>query len=226
MLGEHKDKAWVLLGNYADKTMLRNSTAFYMGEISNLDYTPKAHFVELMLNGRYQGTYQLCEKLKRSKHRVDVGDDGFLLEIDDNYLPEDAVFRTPNLKRPVNIKSPSVETGSEDYNYVKDFVTTAENALYSTNFTDPENGWQKYMDMDSFVDWYLICEIARCNDAVFFTSCYMNLTRGGKLKMGPIWDFDTAFGNVNYNNNFKTDGFWVKTPGIPVSLRIPPLWLR
>lgn len=76
LLGEHKDKAWLLLGNYADKTMLRNSTAFYMGEISNLDYTPKAHFVEVMLNGRYQGTYQLCEKLKRSKHRVNVGDDG------------------------------------------------------------------------------------------------------------------------------------------------------
>lgn len=211
LLGEHKDKAWVLLGNYADKTMLRNSTAFYMGEISNLDYTPKAHFVEVMLNGRYQGTYQLCEKLKRSKHRVDVGDDGFLLEIDDNALPSDAIFRTPNLKRPVNIKSPSVETGDEDYNYIKDFVTTAENALYSKDFTDPENGWQKYMDMDSFVDWYLICEIARSNDAVFFTSCYMNLTRGGKLKMGPIWDFDTAFGNVNYNNNFKTGGLWVKT---------------
>ena len=192
LLGEHKDKAWVLLGNYADKTMIRNSTAFYMGEISNLDYTPKAHFVEVMLNGRYQGTYQLCEKLKRSKHRVDVGDDGFLLEIDDNATANDVIFRTAHLNRPVNIKSPSVETGDEDYNYIKDFVTTAENALYSKDFTDPENGWQKYMDMDSFVDWYLICEIARSNDAVFFTSCYMNLTRGGKLKMGPIWDFDTA----------------------------------
>lgn len=210
LLGEHKDKAWVLLGNYADKTMLRNSTAFYMSEISNLDYTPKAHYVELMLNGRYNGTYQLCEKLKRSKHRVDVGDDGFLLEIDDNAREDEVVFHTTHLYRPVNIKSPSVEAGDDDYNYIKDYVTTAENALYSDSFTDAEQGWQKYMDMDSFVDWYLICEIARCNDAIFYTSCFMNLTRGGKLKMGPVWDFDIAFGNINYNKNYRTDGFWVR----------------
>ena len=77
-----KDKSWVLLANFADKTMLRNYLAFYMGRISNLDYTPRSHFVELMLNGRYNGTYQLCEKLKISGDRVNVGDDGFLMEID------------------------------------------------------------------------------------------------------------------------------------------------
>ena len=48
LLGEHKDKAWVLLTNYTDKSMVRISTAFYMGKISNLDYTPSAHFVEVI----------------------------------------------------------------------------------------------------------------------------------------------------------------------------------
>lgn len=211
LLGEHKDKAWVLIGNYTDKTMLRNSTAFYMGAISNLEYTPKAHFVEVMLNGRYNGTYLLCEKLKRSKHRVNVGDDGFLLEVDAVAREDEPVFRVGHLKHPVNIKSPSVEVGDENYNYIRDFVLTAENALFSDNFKDATEGWQKYMDMDSFVDWYLINEIARNNDALLYSSCYMNLTRGGKLKMGPIWDYDIAFGNINYNNNFKPEGFWVKT---------------
>ena len=67
------------------------------------------------------------------------------------------------------------------------------------------------MDIDSFVEWYLINEIAKNNDALFYSSCYMNLTRDGKLKMGPIWDYDIAFGNIDYNNNFRADGFWVKT---------------
>ena len=210
LLGEHKDKAWVLLTNYTDKSMVRISTAFYMGKISNLDYTPSAHFVEVMLNGRYQGTYQLCEKLKRSKHRVNVGDDGFLLEIDAVAEDDDVIFRTDHLKYPINIKSPSVEVGDENYNYVRDFVVQAEKALFSSNFKDPDEGWQKYMDMDSFVDWYLINEIAKNNDAYLYSSCYMNLTRDGKLKMGPIWDFDIAFGNINYNGNYEPTGFWIK----------------
>lgn len=209
LLGQAKGKSWVLLANYFDKTSLRNATAFYMGSISNLDYTPGFHFVDVMLNGRYNGTYLLGEQLKISSNRVDVGDDGFLLEIDSKAQADDVTFRTNHIGRPITIKEPEVMSGDDDYNYVKDFVLAAEEALFANTFTDHDNGWQKYLDMDSFVDWYLINEIAKNNDAVFFTSCYMNLQRGGKLKMGPLWDFDIAFGNVNYNGNYDPEGFWV-----------------
>ena len=68
--------------------------------------------------------------------------------------------------------------------------------------------------MDSFVDWYLINEIAKNYDAVFLTSCYMNLKRGGKLKMGPIWDFDIAFGGYPWDPQASianaVEGFHVK----------------
>ena len=213
LLGEPADDSWVLMANYFDKTQLRNATAFYLGRISRLEYTPRCHFVEVMLNGRYHGTYQLCEKLKVSKARVDVGDDGFLLEIDAKAGAADVTFRTGHIASPVSIKDPDVTEGDSDYAYVKDFVTVAERALYGDSFTDPQAGWQKYLDMDSFVDWYLINEIAKNNDAVFFSSCYMNLRRGGKLKMGPLWDFDIAFGNVNYNENYDVEGFWVRRAG-------------
>lgn len=210
LLDEPKDKSWVLLANYADKTSLRNQTAFYMGSISNLDYTPRFHFVELMLNGRYNGTYQLGEKIKISKNRVNVGDDGFLMEIDAKAGADEITFRTNHLSQPVNIKDPDVEIDDENYNYIKNYVITAEDALFSDNFKDSEEGWQKYMDMDSFVEWYLINEITKNNDACLYTSCYMNLKRGDKLKMGPLWDFDIAFGNVNYNGTYFSDGFWIK----------------
>lgn len=212
LLGEPKDKSWVLLANYTDKTSLRNATAFYMGKISNLEYTPRFHFVDVMLNGRYNGTYQLGDKLKISKDRVNVGDDGFLMEIDAR-APDESdsrYFNVPHISVAVNIKDPEVEYDDESYLYAKEFVNDADAALFSENFKDRDNGWQKYMDMDSFVDWYLINEIAKNNDACYWSSCYMNLQRGGKLKMGPLWDFDIAFGNVDYNDNFTTDGFWIK----------------
>ena len=209
VLGEAKDKSWVLLANYSDKTMIRTSTAMYMGSISNLDYTPHFHFVELMLNGRYNGTYLLGEKLKIGKNRVNVGDDGFLLEIDAKAAAEDITFKVAHIGHVINIKDPDVEVDDENYNYVKDYVSAADAALYSTNFTDPDEGYQKYIDMDSFVDWGLINEITKNNDAVFYTSCYMNLARGGKLKMGPLWDFDISLGNINYNGNDTTDGLYI-----------------
>lgn len=213
LFGEPKDKSWVLLNNYADKSMLRTQTAFYMGRISNLDYTPSSHFVELMLNGRYNGTYLLCDKLKIDKNRVNVGDDGFLLEVntDTRVTSEDVTFRVNHIRQPLNIKEPdNITVNDENYNYVKDYLTQADAVLFSDKFTDADEGWRKYIDMDSFVDWYLINEISKNNDAIFFSSCYMNLARGGKLKMGPLWDFDISFGNVNYNNNFDTTGFWIK----------------
>ncbi len=212
LLGEPADKSWVLLANYSDKTMLRNATAFYMGEMSNIGYTPRSHFVEVILNGSYDGTYQLCEKLKISKHRVNVGDDGFLMEIDEKENPEENPinFRIKHIRNPIYIKDPDVKPGDDSYNYAKDFMVTADSVLFSANFMDPEEGWQKYIDMDSFVDWYLVNEIAKNNDAIFFSSCYMNLARGGKVRMGPLWDFDIAFGNINYGDNFDVSGFWIR----------------
>ncbi len=210
--GEPKDKSWVLLANYADKTSLRTSTAFYLGKISNLDYTPRYHYVDVMLNGRYNGTYQLGEKLKIGKNRVNVGDDGFLMEIDSRASSESdsRYFSIKHIEQVVNIKDPDVEYDDENYDYAKNYVSLVDEALFSNDFKNQEEGWQKYMDMDSFVDWYLINEISKNNDAIFFSSCYMNLKRGEKLKMGPLWDFDIAFGNVDYNNNWEVNGFWIK----------------
>lgn len=191
------DKSWVLLANYLDPTLLRNDLAFYMGhELTSLDWTPHYQQVDLMLNGQYKGIYQLGEKVKISKKRVNVGDDGFLMEVDTRATQEEDAryFYVNNISVPVNIKDPEVEYDDEDYNYAKSYMEATDAALFANNFIDPEEGWQKYMDMDSFVDWYLINEIAKNNDGIFYSSCYMNLKRGGKLKMGPLWDFDIAFG--------------------------------
>ena len=211
LLDEPEDKSWVLLANYCDKSFLRNKLAFILGSISNLDYTPKSHFVELMLNGRYNGTYELCDKIKVSENRVNVGKDGFLIEIDalsKNDL-EAISFTTNHLDQPISIKEPEVNYDDEDYLFIRDYVLNAEDALYSDGFMDSETGWQKYLDLESFVDWYLVNEISRNNDAWRWSSTFMNLKRGGKLKMGPIWDFDRSFGNAQQFDNYLVEGFWL-----------------
>lgn len=211
-----EDKSWVLLANYYDATLLRNDLAFFMGnEISTLDWTPHYQQADLILNGQYKGIYQLGEKVKISKKRVNVGDDGFLLEVDAKADANEVTFKVTHIGQPINIKEPDVVVDGEDYNYIVDYLTNADAVLFSENWLDAEDGYKKYIDMSSFVDWYLINEIAKNNDAIFFTSCYMNLKRGGKLKMGPLWDFDVAFGGYPREPRESefvnlTDGFYIK----------------
>lgn len=214
MLDMPKDKSWVLIPNYNDKSMLRNSLAFYMSSISNIDYTPESHFIDLVFNDKYWGTYLLCDKLKIGKHRVNVKDDGFLVEIDSR-APGEAdsrYFDVPHIENVVNIKEPDVEVNDERFVYIRDYVRKADEVLFGSNFKDPTTGWQAYLDMDSFVDWYLIQEIGKNLDGNFDTSCYMNLARGGKLKMGPMWDMDIAFGNIAQVNQtcYDPTGFHIK----------------
>lgn len=208
--GEAEDKEWVLIANYCDKAMIRNALALYMGQQSTLDYTSSFHFVDLELNGIPQGTYMLAEQIKAAQHRVDVGDDGYLVVVESHSSNDEVTFKVSNLPVDVTLKSPKVKADSEEAKYAQAFMQHASEVLFSNKFLDPDDGYKKYIDMDSFAEWYVINEIARNMDAVMYGSCYMHFRKDGKLTMGPIWDFDIAFGNVNYNDGWKTDGFWVK----------------
>jgi hypothetical protein len=210
MLGMPEDKKWIFLAEYSDKTLLRNRIAFEMGYMSRLDWTPQSVFAEVMVNNQYNGTYHITQKVEEGNYRVALGDDGYLLEIDqlDRLDPDDVYFRTNSFL--INIKEPSLTAESTEYRYIKDLVNEFENTLYSDNFKDPLNGYQKYIDLDSFIDWYLISEITKNQDSKDFSSIFLNVMPGEKIKMGPLWDFDLAFGNVDYSDATKSTGFWVK----------------
>jgi hypothetical protein len=198
----HND--WLMVPNVYDITMLHNQTAFYMSEISKLDYTPRYHYVDLMFNGRYAGTYMLGETLDGSSSRVNVGSDGYVLSIGSNTVG--SAFATAHLERPVSILCPTSQSASV-VNYIVNFVSEAESVLFSSNFADETYGWRYYMDENSFVDWYLINEIAKNQSGAFNSSCIMSYRRGGKLKMGPVWDFEKAFGDAGSTGS---SGFIIK----------------
>lgn len=215
ILGMPKHKRWVLLANHFDKSSLRTEAAFYMGRQSMaIGYTPRTKYVEFVFNGKHKGIYQVTEQLKIDENRVNVGDDGFLMEIDSRagQDPEDIFFRVPHIPRPIVIKDPDVVVGDGNYNYLINFMNKVDGILFSSNYLNKDEGYKEFIDIKSFVDWYLVNEITKNNDAIFFSSCFMNLSRSGKLKMGPLWDFDLAIGNyTDPNRSFvnNTSGFYI-----------------
>lgn len=219
LLGMPADKDWVLLANYADKSLLRTQVAFELGRRVGLAWSPRFRFVELFVNDAYMGTYQLGEGVKVAKDRVHIpeleeGDisgsaltGGYLLEVDER-LDGDVYFRTRG-GVPFVLDTPEEPT-PEQRAYIEDYIQQAEDAIYGDNRADPDTGYAAYIDVDSFVNWYLVNEIMKNNDAIFFSSCWMYKQRDGKLFMGPLWDFDIAAGNINYNGNDDPTGWWIR----------------
>ena len=210
MLGMPKDKKWIFLAEFSDKTLIRNKIAFELGYLSRLDWTPQSIFTEVVVNGAYNGTYNISQKVEESDHRVVLGDTGYLLEIDqlERLDYDDVYFRTNNFL--INIKEPETDYNSNEFNYVNELINEFENVLMGAQFTDPDVGYTKYIDVDSFIDWYLISEITKNQDSRNFSSIFLNVIPGEKIKMGPLWDFDLAFGNVDYSECEYPTGFWVK----------------
>ena len=219
VLNMPKDKKWVLLAEISDISLIRNKIAREIANIGSFDYVPQAEYTELFINDKHAGTYLIGQKVEESKNRVNIGDDGYLVEIDTDAhdrIGEDDVYFRSNVWSShyedgvFNIKEPSLDFDSEKFNLIKDHVNDFEDALFGDSFKDPDLGYRSFIDLPSFIDWFLVNEISKNQDAASFSSIYFNYIPGEKIKMGPVWDFDLAFGNVNYSNAENPEGFWIK----------------
>ena len=219
VLNMPKDKKWVLLAEISDISLIRNKIVREIANMGSFDYVPQAEYTELFINNKHAGTYLIGQKVEESKNRVNIGDDGYLVEIDTDAhgrIEEDDVYFRSNVwsshyKDGVfNIKEPSLDFDSEKFNLIKDHINSFEDALFGDSFKDPDIGYRSFIDLSSFIDWFLVNEISKNQDAASFSSIYFNYIPGEKIKMGPIWDFDLAFGNVNYSNAENPEGFWIK----------------
>ena len=219
LLDMPSSRHWVLLANHSDKTLLRNALALKLGADIGMPWSPRSAFVELYINNRYAGVYQLMENIRIAANRVDIDeldeDDvaadvitgGYLLEVDfrrDGYTMDTATYDLPIVFQGPEEPAPAQEA------YIRDYINQFETVLDSPDFANPTTGYAAYIDVDSFVRWFLVNEVFRNRDANMWTSCWMYKPRGGKLHMGPLWDFDIAAGNINYDDAFLTAGWWVR----------------
>lgn len=194
ILGMPKHKRWVLLANWLDRTMMRNSTTFYISELTDLAWTPRGEFVEVVLNGRHKGNYYLCEQIKVDENRValeDLTDEnptgGYILELD-VYYDEVFKFYSPTNNLPYMFKDPDEVTDAQ-YNYLYDYVATLEASLADDErFAARE--YADYLDVDSFIDWWFVHELTGNTEPMHPKSTYLHKDRDGLLMAGPVWDFD------------------------------------
>ena len=221
LLGMPEENDWILHGPFSDKSLIRNVLAFHLGNQTGR-WAPKTRYCELFLNDDYLGIYILMEKIKRDQNRVDIakltpddneGDEltgGYIVQIDRE--EEDNGWWSNYTYNPFFVfHHPSGDNlTSQQKNYIIDYISTFEDVLNNiNNYNHPVDGYVKYIDVGSFIDYILMCEISREVDA-YRLSTYMHKDKdsnGGKLTMGPLWDYNLAFANADYCIAWEFEGW-------------------
>lgn len=226
LLGMPAENDWVLLSNYNDRSLVKNQLAFRISAGMG-QYAPRTHLCEVLIDSVYKGIYLFGEKIKRDGGRVDIatltGTDntgdavtgGYILQ--QNYWDNSNSFQSnySPIDHPgfdVHFVYEHPDPGAitvQQKDYIAAYVDSLETALYSSSFDDPAIGYRNYMDVQSFIDYFLVNEVSRNNDG-FKKSVFFHKDKhsnGGKLKAGPVWDFDWAWKNIASCPIFEaTDG--------------------
>jgi hypothetical protein len=245
ILGMPPESDWVLHAPYSDKSLIRNALTYYLFERFG-HYSPRNHFCEVFVNKEYMGLFLMVEKIKRDKNRVDIAKltekdtaglaltGGYILKIDKStgsgstdgftskYWPEvGSELPYFMFDYPDGIKILPVQQ-----QYIENKVDGFERSLHGTNFKDPLTGYRAWIDVPSFIDYFIINEISKNVDG-FRLSTYIYKDRDDKdpkFHAGPVWDYDLAFGNANYANAEEIPGWQYQTDG--GSWPVPFWWDR
>lgn len=207
LFGMPAHKRWVLLANFMDRTLMRNIVSMKVASLTSLAWTPSSECVELVLNGEHQGTYLLIEQVRVDNDRVNIDEDeGFLLELDFHYDNEiqwieplgRCAQRSDGI--PFGIKYPDSEDISPDrVREIRNYVSEVSAAVYGPGFADPEAGYARYLDVDSFIDYWIVFEVMGNHELGNPGSVFMHKDKGGRLTAGPCWDFD--WGVLSYRTS-------------------------
>ncbi|HEX2395884.1 MAG TPA: CotH kinase family protein, partial [Bacteroidales bacterium] len=229
LLGLPAEADWVLHGPYSDKSLVRNRLAYDLAREMG-HYAPRARFCELFVDYQYQGLYVLIEKIKRDSNRVaiaklDTSDTeghaltgGYIIKIDrsadgsytdgwfSNYPGSGASGQGPFFAwhypkwediLPVQM------------NYIRNRINRFEDALFSYDFRNPYTGYRSHVDVNSFIDYFILVELSKNVDG-YRLSTFLYKDRDDRdplIHMGPVWDYDLAFGNADYYNASVISGW-------------------
>lgn len=225
LLGLPPDHNWILYAPYTDMTLMRNVVAYQLAEDTGW-YAPRTQFVELykhrgsgpVTNEHYHGVYVLTERIKWSDDRVNItqiapGDisepeitGGYIIK-KDRLNPSESGFRTRRGTRMAHARPQEADISPEQQRYIRDYLSDFEDALYGPNFDDPNAGYEAFIDVDSFIDHFLVTELLKEIDG-YRLSTFMYKDRGGKLIMGPVWDFNLSIGIADYLEGWLPAGWY------------------
>jgi hypothetical protein len=250
LLGMPAEDDWILFAPYNDKTLLRDVLMYKLANDLGR-YATRSKFCEVVLNDEYMGVYVLLEKIKRDKNRVDIarleavdstGDDltgGYIIKIDKTDGENNDGWISPYLPYPgawqkilyqYHYPKPDDITTVQK-NYIKALIYAFESAMNSSFYSDSLSGYPRYIDVDSFVDYFIINEFAKNVDA-FRLSMFMYKdkdSKNNKLFAGPAWDFNLGLGNCNYYNAGTPQGWQLEymisdQPSVREDYFMIPFW--
>ena len=218
LAGLPEENDWILYGPYSDKSLMRNVITYELARRMG-QYAPRTRFCEVILNDEYTGVSVLIEKIKQDENRLDIakltendtiGDDltgGYILRIDRHsgegwsssytqYVYYEFWDPDDNAILPIQ------------QNYIHQYVDSVETAIYNLPVTS-DSLIQKLIDVDAFCDFIISSELAKNVDA-YRLSTYLHKDKdsnNGGLKLGPLWDFNIAYGNCHDFNGYHPENF-------------------
>jgi hypothetical protein len=218
LLGMPEENDWILYAPYSDKSLLRNVLTYHLYRQMG-HYNSRTKFCELTLNGEYRGIYVLMEKIKTDKNRVNIskltpdeitGDEvtgGYIIRVD----KQQGLFRGwQSSINPIQFGNFPIffqyysphrdKIVPEQEGYIQNYFYNFETTLMGDNFVDPTNGYAKYINVNTFIDFFIINELSKDIDGYRF-SVFMYKDKDShndKLNIGPVWDKNIGFGNVDY----------------------------
>ncbi len=244
LLGMGADSDWCLLAPYSDKSMIRDVLVYKLAT-PYFEFVPDGVHCELILDGTYYGVYILSERVRQGSNRVNIpkpgaSDDaltgGYHVEVDrDDEVVYTSIYAPQysdgtsivNRKISFQYKYPDIEDlTNEQKNYLHARINAFENALAASNYQDKQNGYRKYLDVTSFIDYMLSTEFARNVDGYrLSTNLYKHRDSVDPRFKMSLWDFNLGFGNANYNDGWNSLSWAYNTNNVnPSEAQLIPFW--
>lgn len=216
------EEDWIFHGPYSDKSLMRNVLTMHLAREMG-QYASRTEYVDLYIDGDYQGIYVLMEKIKRDKDRVDVaklketdieGDEltgGYIFRIDKEEAHWFSRFNIFSNTRQLEYQLvyPDIDrVQPEQFAYIQSYVDSFERAIFAPNLVFGGKSYDEYMDLNSFAEAHLMNELGRNVDGYRLSSYFHKRkdSNGGKIFAGPIWDFNLAYRNADYCQGADTEG--------------------
>lgn len=206
----YEKRNWALLANVFDHSMIRNALSYHLEKEVGLDFCPGYKFVDLVINGNYRGTYQICDHVETGTNRVDVDEDaGWMVEFQGrgDMLDQPLCFNQDGLQMNIKNPEPADETNAEEVAtfiapFQEWFTKTWSPQWKATDAYGANSGWRSVNDEESLMKFWIVTELTGDYDGWMTVKAYKEADEA-KLHYGPVWDKDLAYGNYGGEQSAK-----------------------